>query len=306
MADEILFSGLGDLTLSAALHQELILLLADRASLWRHPSIVYRGDIRATGSDTGKQPLVGLAGYDRMTAVAEGSSSSNTALTDDSANITVARQALQRQISDLANIIDAVGLLPMLLAQDAFGAAAMRFTEMIAQIVDDFSSTVGSTGVDMSVDDFFDAQFTLTQASVMGPYSSMLYPVQLTDFQNSVRAEGGAIQFREATRDMLDIKGPGFAGSFNGIDIFSSSLVQTVNAGADSGGGMWGRGALAYKDGTPAPVLGAGGLALPAGTKIMTEFERDASGALTKIVHNAYLGVGIEQDSMGVGIQTDR
>ena len=269
--------------------------------------MVFFGDLNGSGSAQVDVPLAGLGGYDLMAAVAENASTSNTALTDASPGITIARQALQRQISDLANLTDSVGLNVEALAGDMVGAAAMRFQEMLANVTDDFTSTVGTTTVDMTVDDFFDAQFTLTQASVPGgPYLCMLYPTQLTDLQSSIRAEAGALQFIPATQDMLTIKGQGFAGTFNGVELFSSSKVPTANGGADSAGGMWGPGAVGYAEGSLSPIVGAGGVQLPAGTPIMVEFERDAAGALTKIVGNYYVGVAILEDGRGVSIITDR
>ena len=307
MANEIFNSGLGDLRLAAALHQELGLLLADRASLWRHPSIAFYGDMQGSGSDVLEIPLAGLDGYNQMTAIAENASTTNTALIDASPNITIARQALQRQISDLAVLTDSVGLTVERLAQDMVGAAAMRFQQMIAGITDDFTTTVSTTTVDLTVAKFLDGVFALTQASVPGPYMAMLFPTQVTDLQGSLRSETGPIaQWVSSTQEMIAAKGPGFAGSFVGVDIFASSLVPTANAGADSAGGMWGYGAVGYAEGTPRALVGAGGFQIPAGSPFLVEFERDSAAALTKVVGNYYVGVGIIQDGMGVTIISDR
>ena len=104
---------------------------------------------------------------------------------------------------------------------------------------------------------------------------------------------------------MLNIKGQGFAGQFNGVDIFVSSKVVTANAGADRAGAMFGYGAVAMAEGSPYAITGAGGIVQPAGTPLVVEFERDASSALTKIVGNYYAGVAKVQDGMGVSIVTD-
>ena len=306
MANEIRFSTATDLVLVRTLTQEISLLLADRADLWGHPAITYVGDLAGSGSTARDVALAGLDGYDLMAAVAEGSGPSNTQLTDASPAITIARQALQRELSGILESVESVGLTVPRLAQDMVGAAGMRFTEMVANVADDFTSTVGSTTVDLSVDDFFDAQFTLTQASVDSPYLALLYPVQLTDLQNSVRAEAGALQYIAATQDMLSIKGQGFAGSFNGVDIFTSSKVPTANAGADSAGGMWGYGAIGYADGTRAPVEGPSGTIYPSGTKLWVALDYNTNTDETVIVGNYYVGVAILEDGRGVAIITDR
>lgn len=305
MANEVLYSSAGDLRIAAVLHQEINLLLADRASIGNHPAVAYYGDIAGTGSTVLEIPLAGMDGYDLMSAVSEGSASANTALADASPSITLARQALQYQMSDLASLTDSVGLNVDRLAASMVGSAAMRLTELFANIADDFTATAGATTVDLSVDNWFTAQFTLTQASVPGPYLALLHPVQLTDFQSSLRSESGPIQYQEASTEMLAIKGPGFAGSFGGVDIFASSHVPTANAGADRAGGMWGSGAVGYADGSVGPIQGAGGVVMPAGTKIAVEFERDAAYSYTKIVGNYYVGVATLEDSRGVSIITD-
>lgn len=308
MANEFLYSGSGDLRLSEVLAAEYRELLKDRFSLMGHPAIQYAGNCAASGSTVIKVPLIGLSGYDRMSAVAENASSSNVAVTDASATITVARQALQRQISDLNQLTDSIGANLDALIRDGVGAYSMRWMEMLASLVDDFATTSSpGSGVDLTVSDFLTAQFSLIQNSVPGPYVALLYPVQVTDLMSSLRSESGVLERRSDAQDFFTTKaGVGQHGSLNGIDIFSSTLVPSANAGADSAGGMFGLGAIAYADGAPVAIRGAGDVVFPAGQKLYTELERDAAGALTKIVHNAFLGFSEIEDLRGVSIISDR
>jgi hypothetical protein len=307
MADEVLYSGLGDLRLAKILNNEIQLLLADRFSLRNHPSILNAGNIAGRGSSVLSIPQAGLDGYDLMTAVgAETDAAANVALTDASADITIARYALRREISDLANMTDSVGLNVERLAADMVGGYEMAVTNAICDTIDGFTATAGTSGVDLSVDDFFSALFTLEQASVATPYVSVLHPVQVTDLQNSIRAEGGALQYIAATQEMLMAKGQGYAGSFLGVDIFKSSKVPTANAGADRAGAMMGYGAVGMAEGAVRPIAALGGaLQFPAGTVIAVEYERNSAKGLTAITGNAYFGVALLQDSMGVSIITD-
>jgi hypothetical protein len=306
MANEILFADLsGSARLAAVLHQEIVLKLADRASLHMHPSILRLGNVAGRGSSVVQIPVVGLDGSDIMSSIADGSAVSNTALTETGVNVTVARNALQYSISDLANLTDSVGLNVQRLAESMVGSTLMTFQSLLCNVIDDFTTVVGTSGVDMSVDDFYSAQFALTLQSVAGPYICILHPRQLADFQASLRAEAGPSQFVPATQEMLNIKGQGFAGMFNGVDIFVSSKVVTANAGADRAGAMFGYGAVAMAEGSPYAITGAGGIVQPAGTPLVVEFERDASSALTKIVGNYYAGVAKVQDGQGVSIVTD-
>lgn len=306
MANEILYTDLtNSVRLSAILAKEIELALADRASLHGHPSIKFLGNVAGSGSSTLQVPVVGLDGYNTMSSVADGSAVSNTALTETGVTVSVARQALKYQISDLANLTDGGMLNVQRLAQSMVGSTAMSFQTLLCDVTDGFTSTVGTSGVDMTVDDFYSAQFTLTLASVPGPYLCILHPRQLADFQASLRAEAGPSQFVSATQEMLNIKSQAFAGMFNGVDIFVSSKVPTANAAADRAGAMFGYGAVGYAEGSPYAITGAGGLVYPAGAPLVVEFERDAASALTSIVGNYYVGVAKLQDAMGVSIITD-
>lgn len=308
MANEVTNAGLiPDLRLARILNNEIQLLLADRFSLRTHPSIFNAGNIAGRGSSVISIPQAGLEGYDLMTAVGgETASASNVALTDASADITIARFALRREISDLANMTDSVGLTAERLAADMVGGYEMAVTNAICDTIDGFTATAGTTGVDLSVDDFFSALFTLEQASVRTPYVSVLHPVQVTDLQNSIRAEGGALQYIAATQEMLAAKGQGFAGSFLGVDIFKSSKVPTANGGADRAGAMMGYGAVGMAEGSVRPISAlSGALQFPAGTVIAVEYERSSATALTAITGNAYFGVALLQDAMGVSIISD-
>lgn len=307
MANEVLYSGISDARLSEVLSMESDLVLADRFSLWGHPAIMYAGNATTRGSTTVKVPIPSLNGVDRMAGVAEGSSVGNTALTLTSATITIARQSLARSIHDLAELTDPDGTINVqAFVIDMVGAAAMRFQEMIANVADDFTSTVGSTGSDLTVDNWFTGQFTLTQASASQQRLGMLYPTQLTDLQNSSRSETGTFEYRMDTQSFLEAKGQGFAGEFVGTPIVASSLVPTANSGADSAGALMAYGAIGYADGTPGAIRGAGEVVFPAGQRIFVEISRDARGALTDVVGNYYVGVSIIQDGKGVSIITDR
>lgn len=308
MANEITFANtVGDLKLAKILNNEIQLLLADRFSLRNHPSIFQAGNISGRGSSVLSVPQAGLDGFDLMSATGgEIAATANVALTDSSADITISRFALRREISDLANMTDSVGLTVERLAADMVGGYEMAVTNAICDTIDGFTTVAGTSGVDLSVDDFFSALFSLEQASVPTPYVAVLHPVQLTDLQSSIRAEGGALQYIAATQEMLQAKGQGFAGSFLGVDIFKSSKVPTANGGADRAGAMMGYGAIGMAEGSVRPIAALGGaLQFPAGTIIAVEYERTAATALTSITGNAYFGVAKLQDSMGVSIITD-
>jgi hypothetical protein len=295
----------GNARVAAVLAQEIQLKLADRASLHNNPAIVNFGNMAGRGSAALQVPVIGLDGSDLLASASDGAVVANTTLTSTAATLTIGRYALRYDFTDLAGLTDSIGLNAQRLAESMVGSTLMAFQSALCDVIDGFTATAGSTGVDMSVDDFYSAQFALTLASVPGPYIAVLHPRQLADFQSSLRAEYGATQFVQATQDMLNIKGQGMAGVFNGVEIYVSSKVPTANAGADRAGAMFGRGAVGYVEGSPFPIVGAPGVVTPAGSPVVVEFDRIIGGGTTSILASYYLGIGKLQDSMGVSLITD-
>lgn len=308
MANETTFAALADVTVSAALHAELQLKLADRADLMGHPSLAYIGSITGTGSNVRKGPIWG-GGTDQMAAVADGVAVANTSVTNASVSVTVGRQALQRSATDLAAMTWAFASPAALveqLATDMVTAARMRFTTMLTVVTAAFTATAGVTNVAFSVTNLFTAIGLLQIASAPGPYVLILAPIQLNHLQASLRAELGALQFIPATPELMAAKGQGYVGRFLNIDIYVSTTVPTANAGIDRAGGLFSYGAVAYADGVPGIVTGAGGLVIPVDqrAKIYVELSRDSSGAMTKVVGNFFAGVAVAQQGLGVSVIT--
>ena len=303
MADApITYASLGDLTVASTLAAELQLKLGDRASLMNHPAIAYVGDVAGSGSSVKKVGIVGK-GLDAMASVADGTSLESVALTTASKDITVARQALYRQVTDLAGQTWAsVGDLVSWCAEDMVGAAMLRTQSMICVAGGSFSTVVGTSGAALTVTNIFSAIAALEAQSCPGPFLCVLAPKQLSDFQNSLRSETGALQWIQPTAELLAIKGQGYAGTYLGIDFFVSSKV--VTAGSDKTGFLISYGAIGYADGTPAPIMGAGGVVYPMGTKMYVELGRTPEAALSKIVGNYYVGFAELQDLMGVQLTT--
>lgn len=304
----ILYSNSTDMRVSQVLAAEYQLSLADRASIFGTALgslIAYAGNMAGKGSTTVQIPLAALNGVNRLAPIAENASTTPTSVTTTSVTASVARQALERSMSDLNALVDSVGYNVPALVADGLGAYAMRLMEMIVALFPSVTNQVGSSGVDMTAANWFTARFTLTQNSVPGPYAAVLYPVQVTDLQNSIRSESGPWQYLSDTQQILAAGGVGVVAILDGIPIFSSSLVNAVAAGADSSGCMFGAGAFGYVDGSPAPIRG-GDVQIAAGAPLYTEFERDASASLTKVVHNAHLGTFILENARAVEIATDR
>lgn len=301
------FAGLesGGLRLAAMIEAEVRALLSDNASIRQSGALLYAGDVANIGSDAITLRFAGLDGYDAMSSASDGADVTASQLEMDTATITVARQALRYDMTDLANL-SGLGsdISPFRLAESMVGAFEARFMEIVAATFGSFSTSVGTSGVDMSIDDFLDGVFALELANNPAQIFAVLHPRQIADLQASIRNEAAnAIAFNSASHDMLKMMGQGYVGDFLGVQIHKSSYV-TESAG-NKKGAMFSAGAIAYAIGTPAPMVGAGGEVRPAGTPIVVEYQRDASKGLTEIIGTAYCGAGIVEDARGVLISTD-
>lgn len=300
MANEILTSGAGDLFASEVMAAEFLLLLADRDDLFQHPALVYAG--AAEGSNVVKVPEIGLMGYDILSAGTEGSALSNTALTDSSTSITVAWYGKSYEQSDLAQMVTQGRIDPVQFARDAVVSVGQTLISLIANIADDFTATVGTSGVNATVQDFTDAITTLEIAKSPGPYLCVLHPRQWGDVRTDTLSLGGAVQHRQDSQAVVMAQGSQYKGQLYGVDVFTSSHVPTANAAADRAGGMWGRGGIVWADGMfpdngDPNIMSMGRAAL--------ERVRTGKAGLTAYVTHAYMGVAQGIDAAGVSVITD-
>ena len=304
MANEITYTDQGSLFIAAALNQLLHENIVDRTDLLA--TCRDFGSINASGSQAFK---VAKASFDDAMAAAnadEVTGVANTDLGTGFATITVARQALKRTVSDLFSLVG--GPRPGIdrLAADMADAAVLRQTDMICALYGGLSNSVGSAGA-LTADDIYDAQYRLIQARVPGPYVCVLAPKQLTDFLDSLRGEGGAVQFESATAQMLGAAGAGMAGTWHGIQFWSSDSV--VNNSGQLEGAMYGEGCFGFARGVPSEIVSVAGpgsyaSVTPSGSPIFVEFERKAGEAHTIVVGNLYFGVSEIEDDRGVLIST--
>ncbi len=290
-----------DLRLASSLAANLRVLLADQASLRTSGVVTFLGSVNGSLTDTLSERFAGLDGYDAFAAASsEASDESSTALTDASASVAVARMVIRRDISDLAVLTGNGAINPRRLAASMVGEYEQGWMQLLADAIDDAATDVGSSGVDMSVSDFFDAIYQLELSSVPTPLTALLHPRQIADLTESLRAEGGAIQYMPASQAMLEAKGQGLAGELLGVSIFKSSKVNS--AGGNRHGAMMGAGTVGYRIGVVEEVIGS---QVIRADEFIVEFQRDSSASTTEIVGSSYLGIGIIEQARIVGIVTD-
>lgn len=262
-----------------------------------------------SGSDTLRVTLDAVPGaYTAATNETTGGQS-NSAYTTSKFDLAIARYVKQYQMTDLFGVtspgapIDAQRVVGKLI-----DGVTLTMTDLIVALFANIASSVGTSGVNLSVDNIYSAMFQLNSQSVPGPFACVLHPVQINDFITSLRAEPGAMQFQAATADMLALKGPGYKGSWNGVDFWQSDSVATANASADRDGCMFGYGAFAYTMAPTAPLVGAfvapQNVLIDAGV-ILVERNRDATNGMTTAIGNFYPAVVEEEDLRACRIVTD-
>jgi hypothetical protein len=263
-------------------------------------------DLGGSGSSTSKTAQVNLGTAMSAANADEVTAAGNTALPVSNLSLSVAGQIIAYELSDLMQITQSAGSVGMdTLARAVAEAYIVRFTELACTAGAGFTNVVGTTTDDLVMDDIFAAVFQLEQTVNNPPFACVLFPTQFTDMQESLRSEGGAIQFHAPTADMLAAKGQGYKGQFLGVDFYTSDQVPTANAGADSAGFMMSGGGIAYVEASARGIL-PGAVMAPSASPIFAEFDRVSDPGLSRIVAHAYLGLGISEDDKGVAIITDR
>lgn len=293
-----------DLRLSFMIEAEIRKQLADMGSI--RSVIGFAGDLSGTGSDTLKMRLTNAGAKTPFASAVDGADVAASTLDATTASISLGRSALRYDISDLA-VMTGIGadIDPFSLGAAMAESAEARIMEVICATFPNATTSSGSTGVDMDVDDFLNAIYSLELADNNGPFNACLHPRQLADLQAALRTENNNfLAFMAATADISAAKGQGYAGDLLGVSIYKSSHVPLVNASADRCGLMWGSGGLAYAVGTPRAMV-SGTELRPAGTPVVISFQRDESKGLTEIVGHLYCGASIVESSRVVKIVTD-
>ena len=188
------------------------------------------------------------------------------------------------------------------MVRNLMAGVSLTFTDFIADVFPGFTNQAGTTGVALTVDDIYDAIFLLNSASNAGPYTAVLHPTQYNHFISSLRAEVGAAQFAPSTAEMLASRGPGYRGSWMGVDFYVSDSVDTT--GVDRTGAIFGEGAIAYAMGNVSAIAGqipAGNLIADAG-EMLVELDRSADDGVTSVYSTIVMGISMAENARGCEI----
>ncbi len=290
MANESTYSSIGDLATAEILSGDYLQLRTSVEALPMTPALFYAGSISGRGSNVIKVPHIGLHGYNALATTGDGSAVANTALTDGSTTITVSRQSLRRSVSDLAQMVRPDMIGKSAFAADALQAYSARLTDMVCDVIDGFTATTGSTGVNLNTAQILATIGAAKALYAAGPWMGVLHTQQWSDFiADAGITSGGALQWQPATADMLPLRTSAFQGSFLGVEWYVSQRVVSANAGADRAGAVFARGAVLWADGQAIVTDPSNQMSL--GGQILFERSREAANGFDNFTSHAYLGV---------------
>jgi hypothetical protein len=169
--------------------------------------------------------------------------SGNTVMAMTETSATVGVVGIAREVTDFASETTIMG--PAQLYNRVFQDGAALSMEMLeddlAALPASFTgTTVGTSGVDMSVANFIEAIARLRTAKARGKYVCVLDDQQSYDLSAAVAAATGAVWGNQSVDNtILNSRSDGYVGSLLGVDIWYTNLTDTANGGADVEGGMW-------------------------------------------------------------------
>ena len=225
----------------------------------------------------------------------------NTAYTTGELQLTPARYCRAYAATDRVAMTGAAVQLEQMAANLAKGVG-MTLTDLMTALFTGLGNTVGAVTTAVSVDTIFDAAFQLNNTSNFGRYTIVLRPQQMNDFRSSLRAESGAVQFREATYETLAARGPGYQGEWSNIDFWQSDSVPA--SGAGYAGCMMSFGCFAYTIADPRVIqqgLNPSDIVV-ANEVLLIEKSRDAALGVSRLIASMYPAVAEVEDARGVQV----
>lgn len=247
------------------------------------PKMVTQADLRGKNSkvwSSNKWASLTAAG------VAETADITGTESTVAATDITVSEVGIAIDVTDLS--VETSGITPDMYAEQGKIALAQKMELDLATLFSGFSSTVGTTATELSLDTLIQAIQTLDTANAQGQKWLVVHPRQAGAYRRLIAGTSGSTAAFYGTGAVdLSIKSiPGFVGDFLGIPVFQSTQVQKVNTNVDYCGALFTTAAL--------------GMATLRDVRV--EPDRDASSRVTQMVVTAAYGVGELDDACGVRI----
>ncbi len=246
------------------------------------PPLVRVADISADSTLSVEFPKWPLLTASDLT---EATDMSNTAVNTSSVLVSADEAGIMITATDmLLNGSGLGGLEPF--ATELGKALANKIDADLLASASSFTSSVGTTGLDMTEANFLSAIYTLELGNAKGPFIAVLHPYQVSNLRADIAASTGAV-WGGPSAPAFEL---GSLGSLYGVDIVQSTNCASVNVGADRQGIMM-------------PFGNQSGLAYVLKTGARTEFQRDASLRATEIIVTAIYGHGCVNTASSGGVK---
>lgn len=254
------------------------------------------------------------------TTLAEGTQLSLSVTEAAAVFSTVTDTAIERRIPGVnaANLVEALDGANRGAVISFFAEEFMRHYQMcmekaevdVMALLDDFSTSVGTSGVDFSASDAESAIYQLTNKETNREmdWVFLLAPIQVSDLRKEIALTGGGLGGGVWSSDVQSIinRNPsveqtGLVGSFWGIPVYqtATSTNPSPNTGANEAG------ALMVSGGGRSPDDRPGALVFLEGQEMKYRFQPDITERHTELVTIYEYAVGERADDMGISIITD-
>ena len=274
---------LNDLTLASAVLEQAIVDYARAAAIMR--------GLVASHSLAGKMSKAAVVPKWASLAAAgltEGNDMSNTTLSTDGVTITAGEVGVRVDITDMVQSF-AGGNMDAYARQCGL-AIADKWDDDLCALFSGLSTSVGSSGTELTLDVLHTAIYTLEAAKAPKDYAFVLHPRQVLDIRTLIAgASGSTATFFANPANGVDVsvKPGALVGTFMGVPVYQDANVDTANAGADYLGALFAVGSC---------------FAEAVGWEARVELQRDASARAMEINAVACYGVAEIVDTFGVGI----
>ena len=227
---------------------------------------------------------------------------SNTEFTTSERTVSSGEYGIKRTVTDQAiedNILGETGLFGFIV-QSGAKDMAICLDDDVCALLGAFSSTVGTSGADLSLANMAQAVSTLRSNEMPADDGAVfvLDNQQGTDYDAALVAASGTQLANYHTKPEAANGLDGYLGTWMMCPIYVTSLTDTANAGADVAGALVIRG-----DEGRNPQSAA--LAVVTSREIRVAYERDESLRATKVVITQRKGCVEAIDKSGVSVITD-
>ncbi|HSE44951.1 MAG TPA: hypothetical protein VLA89_06445 [Gemmatimonadales bacterium] len=219
---------------------------------------------------------------------AEAADLTNRDVTTASVRATATVKAIMSSITDLAQKVSILDVLPEVQGVLARTMAEKFETDLAANLAN--FSNVSDAGATLDVATFLAAIAALEQRDVTQSLVSVIHPKQQGQVRSNIQSLTTQYWGREGAPSLAEYHPNGYVGALFGVPIYQTSVVPTSDAAANRAGAVF----------VPGEALGLLEL-----WTVKTEMERDASKLLTEVVLSTAYGTVEIDDLRGQTLKSD-